>query len=204
MKIALGLALLTATWLTSGAATASTRFDFVFTGLTSTFGPTTPANGTGFVEVDGYTGSGLELFGGADPTRTIVDFRIDLALASFDFGSAMPGYPTLKVENGVGTDFRHIGILIGAPPPTPYVATFDSLRPGAYQLAVTGYTYTGTYTLTRYVPPPPPVEVPPGKDAAVIASPVPEPASWTMMIVGFLGLGAMVRAARRRGVATAL
>lgn len=205
MRISVGLGTLTVAWLACGAAMASTRFDMVFTSLTSTDGPTTPASGVGYVLVDGYTGSGLEVFGGADLSRKITDFKIDLELVDLGFSNAAPGFPVLTVDGGTPKTFLHNAILIGAPPPTPYVVQFDSYGARGYQLSVTGHLYTGTYAITRYDPPPlPPVETPPEVDAAPPVSPVPEPSVWATMICGFFALGAALRAARRRRPARAL
>jgi hypothetical protein len=174
----------------------------VFTSLTSNYGPTTPASGVGYVLVDGYTGSGLEVFGGADLSRKVTDFKIDLELVDLGFSSAAPGFPVLTVDGGTPKTFLHNAILIGAPPPTPYVVQFDSYSGGGYQLSVTGYLYTGKYAITRYDPPPP--KPLPEVDATPPVSPVPEPSVWATMICGFFALGAALRTARRRRLAGAL
>ena len=166
-------------------AQAATVFDFTFTGFLASKGDPASVNGTGAVTVEGLTGSGLEnaTKGGISPLITDID--ITLNKYQLDFGNITTA--DLSTLDGNFLEFAFTG--------------HDALHGVSFDLATIGSTglfgahagsgrssdhFLGTFSVTQ----------------GAIGG-VPEPATWAMLLLGFGGIGAMLRLSRRQDVAAA-
>jgi hypothetical protein len=137
-------------------------------------------NGTGQVTINGLTGVGLEdaAKGGSSPQ--ITDLDITLNQYHLDFGSiATADFSTFN-GNFLAFAFTGQDTLHGSP------FQFSTLAsPGLF--AASGGTgrssdnFLGTLSITQEA-----------------IGTVPEPATWAMLVLGFGGVGAMLRLARSR------
>ena len=160
-------------------AQAATVFDFNFTGTLAALSDPTSVNGTGKVTVEGLTGSGFEnaTKGGLSPT--ITDLEITMNQYQLDFGNITTA--AFSSSNG-----NFLGLSLTGQ---------DTLHGRAFELATTSATdfaasaskgdffdgYIGTFSVTQEG-----------------IGTVPEPATWAMLVLGFGGIGVMLRLARRR------
>ena len=132
-------------------------------------------NGTGKVTVEGLTGSGSEIAtkGGLSPTIT----DIDINMSQYDLAFTNIATASLFTLNGNVVDFSFTG------QDTLHNISFnlDAGPSGLSALAGGAIGYTGTFTVTQEA-----------------IGTVPEPATWAMLVLGFGGIGAMLRLARRR------
>jgi hypothetical protein len=164
-------------------AQAATVYDLTFTGTFATFGSPTQVDGTGTVTTTGGTGFGFENATLNSSGPKITDIQINLGAASFDFADAL--FADLATNNGNPISFGYLGV-------DPAGAGFFDPK-----MTLTAFFGTDKFTLGDGE----------GKPNFFIGnfsiSPasipgVPEPATWAMLLLGFGGIGAMLRMARRR------
>jgi len=164
--------------LSSPLAQAATVFNFTFTGGLASLGDPASVNGTGKVTVDGLTGSGFESAtkGGLPPIITDIDINMSqYHLAFGDIATA-----SLFTQNGNFVSFAFTG------QDTIHNVPFEFATLGSDSFAASNSGpkydgYIGGFTVT----------------SEAIGT-VPEPATWAMLVLGFGGIGAMLRLARRR------
>jgi hypothetical protein len=170
-------------------AQAAVVYDLTFTGFTSIFGSPSQVNGTGTITTTGPIGSGFENATLTSSGFKITDLDITLNLASFNLGNAVSA--DLTTFNGNPLAFGYLGhtpasaglfdpqIVLTAYWPTDIFTLSDTIK-GQRNF------FTGTFSIS---------------EAAMGA--VPEPATWAMLVLGFGGIGAMLRLARRRALVPA-
>ena len=159
-------------------AQAATVFNFTFTGTLATLSDPASVNGTGKVTVDGLTGSGSEnaTKGGLSPIITDIDINMSqYNLAFSDIATA-----SLFTLNGNFVSFAFTG------QDTTHNVPFEfaTIGPDSFAATNSGPSYDGYiggFTVTQET-----------------IGTVPEPATWAMLVLGFGGIGAMLRLARRR------
>lgn len=161
------------------AAQAATVFNLTFTGTYALNGSPTPVNGTGTVTIQGGTGSGLEIATPVSSNPQLTDVQINLNLGHFDLGDALVA--AFTTFNGDPFSFTYQGGLIfpGIP---PKLITFNTL-PGHTFGVIDGVdknVFGGTYEISPAI------------------AGVPEPSTWAMLILGFGGIGVMLRSLRRK------
>lgn len=139
----------------------------------------------------------------------------DMLNSAFYAAPGIPGFALL----GAGGPFGGFlpGSGIGAPPAanavsfSPAVPPASNILPGGTNNAVPGGAIPGTTPGTGFPTSPgttPPGIIPPGSPASppdivepyipTVPSAVPEPATWAMMILGFLGIGSALRRHKRK------
>jgi hypothetical protein len=96
---------------------------------------------------------------------------------------------TVLVPTGTLIDSAPLGPRTGAPPTTQAVSVEDNLAPGNYFVE---------FVLTGGVPKNDPFS------GQITISAVPEPATWAMMVLGFLGVGFVAYRRKRNGSALRL
>ena len=184
MKKMLFAATAVAMLLYAPLAQAATVFDLTFTGTFALFGSPTLVNGTGTVTVNGLTGAGNELASTLSSNPKITDVDITLNLFHFDFGDTL--FSAIATHNGNPTGFEYSGL--------------DTISGVLYTLNTIPFTddfiVTATTTGTRF----PITNILKGEFTISPESigTVPEPATWAMLVLGFGGIGAMLRLARRQ------
>jgi hypothetical protein len=119
---------------------------------------------------------------------------------AFDSGVGLNDYAFVRIDgaNILFTDVSTVGDFgdTGGWLPFSFVATADANYVLQFGTANTGPAdpfsnpADPNYSSTAFL-----------DELVVVSAPIPEPASWAMMMAGFFGLGAMVRGARRRAVA---
>ena len=174
---------LAAALLFAPAAQAATVYDLTFTGTWSLSGLPTLASGTGTVTTNGGSGSGLEFAAPFTSNPKLTDVQIDLGLAHFDLSDAV--FTSLTTFNGNPVDFSYNGFLSYGGGFFPKLITLNTL-PGNNFLITDGLNhniYSGNFTIAEAI------------------SAVPEPATWAMLLLGFGGIGLMMRARRRQALA---
>ena len=175
MKKVIFAAMAATTLLYAPLAQAATVFDFTFTGtLATASNDPTFVDGTGKVTVDGLTGIGSEnaTKGGLSPIIT----DIDINMSQYHLAFANILTASLATLNGDAFDFSFTG------QDTIHNVSFN-LDAGPSGLSATAggaIGYIGTFTVSQE-----------------IIGTVPEPATWVMLVLGFGGIGAMLRVARR-------
>ena len=99
------------------------------------------------------------------------------------------GLNVVLEQSGSTTTSGFLASTIDIYPPNNGAITFDSFTTNftIYDLATPASVYRGVFDYTLV------------EDNAV--APVPEPAAWTLMLIGFGGLGAMVRSRRKTALA---
>ncbi len=170
--------------LAAPAAQAATVFNLTFTGLTSVSGSPSLVNGTGTVTTIGGSGSGFENADLSSAGFQITDIDITLNLAHFGLSNTVAA--DLTTFNGnplafgyLGTDPAGAGFL----DPKIVLTAFWGTDVFTVSDSIQGQRnfFTGTFDIS-----------PAG---------VPEPSTWAMLILGFGGIGVMLRGTRRRQAA---
>jgi PEP-CTERM motif len=186
MKNLLLAAVAAAAMFAAPVAQAATVFNLTFTGATSVFGSPSQVNGTGTVTTTGGSGSGLENADLSSAGFQITDIDITLNLAHFGLGNTVAADLTTFNGNPVafgylGTDPAGAGLL----DPKIVLTAFWGGNTFTVSDSIKGQRnfFTGTF------------------DVSPAVAGVPEPASWAMLILGFGGIGMMLRSTRRRQAA---
>lgn len=164
-------------------AQAATVYDLTFTGTFAVFGSPSQVNGTGTITTTGGTGLGFENATLISSNPKITDIQINLGAASFDFADTI--FADLSTNNGNPVNFGYVGI--------------DPAGAGLFdpKMTLTAFFGTNKFTLAD-------AEGKPNffignfsiSQAAIGG--VPEPSTWAMLLLGFGGIGAMLRMARRK------
>jgi hypothetical protein len=183
MKKHLLAALVAASFFAAPVAQAATVFNLTFTGVTSIFGSPSQVNGTGTVTTVGGSGSGLENATLSSAGFQISDVDITLNLAHFGLSNTVAA--DLTTFNGNPLAFGYLGT-------DPAGAGF--LDP---KIVLTAYWGTNGFTVSDSIQ---------GQrnfftgtfDVSPAVAGVPEPSTWAMLILGFGGVGVMLRGARRK------
>jgi hypothetical protein len=164
-------------------AQAATVYDLTFTGFFAASGSPSQVDGTGTITTTGGTGFGFENATLSSSGPKITDIQINLGAASFDFADAIAA--DLATFNGNPLSFGYLGV-------DPAGAGFFDPK-----MVLTAYFGTDKFTLADGEGKPNffigNFSISPG----VVAG-VPEPATWAMLLLGFGGIGAMLRMARRK------
>jgi PEP-CTERM motif len=164
-------------------ARAATVFNLTFTGLAAVSGSPSQVDGTGTITTIGGSGSGLENATLSSAGFKITDIDITLNLAHFGLGNTLAA--DLTTFDGNPVTFGYLGVdPAGAGPIDPkIVLTAYWGTPGFTVLdSIQGQRnfFAGTFDISPAV------------------AGVPEPSSWAMLILGFGGVGVMLRGLRRK------
>jgi hypothetical protein len=155
-----------------------------------------------------YSGNNVYFFGNTlafdtlsqmIPTVAGKIYRVEAWLAIDNFVD-LPGPP----QNSIDGEFNHNTFLFAQAAPN---FPFDPFHPNAaYQLMGLDMMATGSSTLLQFMGASPSgnVYIDDVSVREVLPGGIPEPASWALMILGFGGIGAMLRRARRGPMAAAL
>ncbi len=183
MKKIIFAATVAAAMLYAPLAEAATVFNITFTGISAVFGSASAVNGTGTITTTGGTGIGFELATPGSTAPKLTDVQIDLALGHFDLSNALlASFGTL---DGDPVSFFYQGGFTTPGGFFPKLTTFNTLAGNKFAVldGVTKNAYLGSFDITA-------------------VSAVPEPATWAMLLLGFGGIGVMLRG-RRKALASA-
>ncbi len=165
------------------AAQAATVFNLTFTGTYALFGSPTPVNGTGTITTVGGSGSGLENATLSSAGFRITDIDITLNLAHFGFSNAVAA--DLTTFNGNPSTFGYLGTDpagAGLFDPKIVLTAYWGINKFIVSDSIQGQrnSFAGTF------------------DVSPAVAGVPEPSTWAMLILGFGGVGVMLRGLRRK------
>lgn len=183
MKKFVFTAAVAASLLYAPLAQAATVYDLTFTGTFAALGSPSQVNGTGTITTTGGTGIGFENATLNSSGPKITDIQITLGAASFDFADTL--FADLATNNGNPLSFGYLGV--------------DPAGAGLFdpKMTLTAFFGTDKFTLADGEGTPNffigNFSISPGMVAGV-----PEPSTWAMMLLGFGGIGAMLRLVRRK------
>lgn len=179
MKKLIFAAAAAAAMLYAPLAQAATVFNITFTGVSALHGSASAINGTGTITTTGGTGTGFELATPGSSAPKLTDVQIDLALGHFDLGNAL--LASFGTFNGDPVSFFYQGAFTTPGGFFPKITTFNTLAGNKFAVldGVGRNAYVGSFDITA-------------------VTGVPEPATWAMLLLGFGGIGVMLRGARRK------
>lgn len=170
-------------------AQAATVYDLTFTGTFATFGSKHQVDGTGTITTTGGTGLGFENATLNSSNPKITDIQINLGIGSFDFADAI--FADLATNNNNPLSFGYVGV-------DPAGAGFFDPK-----MTLTAFFGTNKFTLADGEGRKPNFFIGDFSISPGVIGTVPEPSTWAMLLIGFGGIGAMMRLMRRRQDATA-
>jgi hypothetical protein len=180
MKKIIFAATVAAAMMYAPLAQAATVFNINFHGTFAVFGNASAVDGTGTITTTGGTGLGFENATPGSSSPKLTDVQIDLGLGHFDLGDALVA--SFGTFNNNPVSFIYQGAYTT---PSggffPNFTTFNTLVGNTFMVidTVTKNTYFGEFDITA------------------VSSAVPEPATWAMLLLGFGGIGVMLRNRRK-------
>jgi hypothetical protein len=179
MKKIIFAATVAAAMMYAPLAQAATVFNINFHGISAVFGNASAIDGTGTITTTGGTGTGFELATPGSSSPKLADVQINLGLGHFDLGDAFAA--SFGTFNNNPVSFFYQGFYTT---PSggffPNFTTFNTLVGNTFTVidTVTHNTYFGSFDISA-------------------VSAVPEPATWAMLLLGFGGIGMMLRNRRK-------